>query len=356
VAMGVYIPALAVRHQLDKSGINSEVVVLESLIVEEKRNKIKDTKKIFHRDFRVAKKGHEMARDITSSLDQSLLDELFEHWKSEGRHFFIVLSGFWMPVLMKYREFVYPKDVYADLLIVDSIISPSWKSYKGGYPQGFNIIKLFNFDESRIGKKIFTTKEAIPFFSSREDRVVVHGGGWGMGTYQNYIPQLNENGIDLNVVLYFKEDLKRNNRNRYFMVDPKWQSWHKDKDNKVVFPPFGEIYECMDTVFTYREEYNELFYVILKSKGIVSKPGGSSLIDSLASATPMIFLEALGEHEEKNAELWINLGFGITFEDWKNRGFSFDILKSLHTNLLKEQKFKNDYVTSLQFPEGRWKL
>lgn len=354
--MGVYIPALAVRHQLDKLKIHSEVVVLESLIVEEKRNKIKDTKRIFHKDFRVAKKGHEMARDITPSLDRDLLEELFQHWKSEGRYFFIVFSGFWMPILMEYRKFVYPKDIYADLVIVDSEISPSWKSYKRDYPKGFNIIRLFNCDENRIGKKIFTTKEAIPDFSSREDRVVIHGGGWGMGTYQNYIPELNDNGIDLNVVAYFNEDLRRIKRNRYFMVDPNWQPWHKDKNNKVVFPPFGEILEDRDTVFTNREEYNELFYVILNSKGIVSKPGGSSLIDSLASATPMIFLEALGAHEEKNAELWINLGFGITYEEWKNSGFSFDMLKKLHTNLLKEQKYKNDYITSLQFSEGRWTI
>ncbi|MDP4182945.1 MAG: UDP-glucuronosyltransferase [Bacillota bacterium] len=347
VAMGVYTPALAVRHQLENNKIDTDVVVLESLYLEDKRNKINDTKKVFHKDFRIAKKAHEMAKDITPSLDKELVNELFANWRDQERQHFIVFSGFWMPILMKYREFVHPQKVYADLVIVDSVISPSWKSYKGEIPENFEIQRLFNCDEGRITQKIFTPKNPPPSFKEKEDRLVIHGGGWGMGNYQSIIPELNERGIGLNIVMYFKEDnFTKNIKNRYYMIDPSWRPWHKNKQGRVEFPPFGEIYRESGEVYSNREEYNELFYIIAGCKGVISKPGGCTLVESLASATPIIFLDPLGEHEEKNAELWINLGFGIAYEDWKNSGFSFDTLERLHNNLLIARNIEFDYVNS----------
>ncbi len=347
VAMGVYTPALAVRYQLESHKIHTDVVVLESLYVKDKLNKINDTKKVFHKDFRIAKKAHEMAKEITPNLDQELVNRLFDDWKNQDRQRFIVFSGFWMPILIKYREFVYPKKVYADLVIVDSVISPSWKSYKGEVPENFEIERLFNCDEGRIVQKIFTPKDPIPSFMEREDSLVIHGGGWGMGTFQSHIPELNELGIGLNIVIYFKEDnFKKNCKNRYYMIDPSWRPWYKNKQGRVEFPPFGEVYSESGEIFTNRDEYNELFYIIAGCKGVISKPGGCTLVESLASATPIIFLDPLGEHEEKNAELWTNLGFGIAYEDWKNSDFSFDVLERLHNNLLSAKELEFDYVTS----------
>jgi hypothetical protein len=168
-----------------------------------------------------------------------------------------------------------------------------------------------------------------------------------MGTFKSHIPELNARGIGLNIVVYFKEDsFEKNIKNRYYMIDPSWRPWHGNKRGRVEFPPFGEVYNESGDVFTNREEYNELFYIIAGCKGVISKPGGCTLVESLASATPIIFLDPLGEHEEKNAELWTGLGLGITYEDWKNSEFSFDVLEILHNNLLIARETEFDYVTS----------
>jgi hypothetical protein len=347
VAMGVYIPGLAARHQLDSYNIPSEVVVLESLFRDEKRNKLNDTKKVFHQNFRVAQKAHEMAKDITPNLDPELLGALLRQWRLEGRRLFMVFSGFWMPILMKYREFVQPQEIYADLVHVDSTVSPSWKTYREDYLAHFDLIKLFDSEHNCLGPRLFTPKEPGLGFSKREERLVIHGGGWGMGLFQSRIPEINERGIGLNIVVYFKEaDLQLDPGNRYFMVNPAWRAWNKAQDGRVEFPPFGELTDANEVVYANRAEYHELFYVIAQSKGIISKPGGSTLVDSLAAATPLVFLEALSEHEAKNAQLWINLGFGITYDEWKKSGFSFEILEKLHQNLLKGRVSNNDYVTS----------
>lgn len=347
VAMGVYIPGLALRYQLDNLHLDSEVVVLENLFVTEKRDKLNDTKKVFHKDFRIAQKAHQMAKDITPSLDETRVQELFGQWRSEGRYRFIVFSGFWLPILERYREYVKPHTLYADLVHMDSVVSPSWKSFKNAINENFEVIRLFNYEAQRLEHSLFTPQKALPRFADREDRLVIHGGGWGMGVFQTKIPELNEQGIGLNIMVYFKEEgFKPDARNRYFMVDPDWRPWHQDHLGRVMFPPFGEIYGETAEFFINRDEYHELFYVGARSKGIVSKPGGSTLVDSLASATPIIFLDALSDHEARNAELWTGLGFGIAYDDWAKSGFSFAVLEKLHQNLLAVSGKQDDYAAS----------
>lgn len=355
VAMGVFIPALAVKNQLENLGMKSEVLVLESLIIEEKRNKINQTKKIFHKNFELAKVGHRMAKDISPNLDNGLLNKLFNKWESEDCKHFIVFSGFWLPVLERYKEFTRNEQIFADLVIVDSDISPSWKSYKGNIDKEFDYIMIFDAQNKKIGPKLFIPKEPVVHFEERENRIVAHGGGWGMGTYQNKISELNSAGVDLNIMIYSEEDLdNRSSENKYFMVDPSWVPWGKKNMDghtenlvkDIEFPPFAEIKGDKAPVFSNRKEYHELFYVIERSKGIISKPGGSTLVDSLASATPIIFVDALGEHEERNAELWISLGFGISYNEWKKTGFLLDILQKLNKNLLKQRESGDSYVNS----------
>lgn len=346
VALGVYNPALSVRYELLKFDISSEVVVLESLYKEDKRNKINESKKVFHNNFKIARKAHQMARDITPNLNSALMKEIFNKWKLEKRVNFIVFSGFWIPVLTDYMNFMAPVEICADLVIVDSVSSPSWNSYKGSLPESFTVKKLFDYKTGNIIQKLFSLDMDLFDYNTRDTSLVIHGGGWGMGTFQNYIPKLNKMGIKLNVIIYFKnENFKKYYLNRYFMIDPSWRPWHKDNNGNVTFPPLGEVTENEEK-FVMGNKYNELVYIILNSKGIISKPGGATLVESFASATPVIFLDPLGEHEKKNAALWVSLGFGIYYEDWEKENFSFDLLEEIHKNILSETYKKEKYVDS----------
>ena len=99
VALGVYVPALLVNHQLRARGAATEVVVLESLFTAEKQARILQNKAAFHRDFAVAKMGQRMARDVRPNLDAQRVERLYQGWVAEERRLFIVFSGFWMPLL-----------------------------------------------------------------------------------------------------------------------------------------------------------------------------------------------------------------------------------------------------------------
>jgi hypothetical protein len=67
---------------------------------------------------------------------------------------------------------------------------------------------------------------------------------------------------------------------------------------------------------------------------VVSKPGGGTLLDSLAAATPIVLLAPWGEPEAKNGALWEELGFGIDYHRWRRTGFDQGVLMKLHDRLL----------------------
>lgn len=56
-------------------------------------------------------------------------------------------------------------------------------------------------------------------------------------------------------------------------------------------------------------------------------------MDSLSSATPVVFLEPYGEAERSNAELWIRLGFGVSYGEWRSGGYDDRVLARLGGNL-----------------------
>ena len=126
------------------------------------------------------------------------------------------------------------------------------------------------------------------------------------------------------------------------MVDPNWSPWLQSPDNQPEFPPFGEINNSPS--FDNRAEYHELFDLNRHSKAIISKPGGGTLIDSLASATPMILLEPYGYAEQGNADIWEYLGYGIAYDKWKELNYDREILEQLHQNILNRSQPTLNYA------------
>lgn len=163
-----------------------------------------------------------------------------------------------------------------------------------------------------------------------------------MGTYQEKIHELEENNLKLDIAAYSEDEIEDGkNKHRYFMMDPSWRAW---EGNNFIFPPFSEVKPNVPKRFESKEEYHSSFDVLRNAKAVISKPGGGTLIDSLAAATPIILLEPFGHHEKVNADLWEHLGLGIRYEAWKEFGFKLDILKVMHDNLVKQRNNAVNYV------------
>ncbi len=46
---------------------------------------------------------------------------------------------------------------------------------------------------------------------------------------------------------------------------------------------------------------------------------------------------------KKNADIWEYLGYGISYNKWKDMDYSYEILEELHKNILNRQKTGVNY-------------
>ncbi len=350
--LGLYIPGVLASRRLEEKDISTEILVFENLISKEKRDTILKSRKACHDKFSVALMSARMPMDIRQSIDFDLVDELLASWAKDKKRDFIILSGHWIYVMEQYRAKTAPDTLNAEILYVDCDLPPSWKSLKQHMPdynRYYNEIWLYNYENRKIQYQIPISRANPILYEQRPERFIIHGGGWGMGTYRSKIPNLQNKGLSLDIVAYeLQEAANRREGDRCFMVDPSWYAWDGNKSGCYEFPPLGEIKVSEEPVFRNKKEYHDLFDLAREAKAIIGKPGAGTLMDSLSAATPIIMLEPFGDHEKMNASLWEQLGYGISYDKWENLNFSAEILCELHENLLKGRKSVPDYTESYQ--------
>jgi hypothetical protein len=290
--------------------------------------------------------GHRMTRDVRPVLEERAVSGLLDRWSAEDRRHFIVWSGFWLPVLDRYRQERKPGRLSIDLCRIDAEVSATFKIYQDledRWGDEAREIWLWSWERRRLVHELPVSGEPPVPWEEREDRLVVHGGGWGIGTYLERLPELAASGLGLDVVVQERDEGGlREDGCRTFMVDPEWRAW---REARCGFPPFGEVSE--PAAFRRREDRHEIYGLLRNARAILSKPGGGTLIDSLASATPVVLLEPYGYAEESNAKIWEHLGFGVRYTRWKESGFSPALLERLHHNLIARPAETINYPAAL---------
>lgn len=338
IGLGVYIPALLIQRQMRARGASVEVETLEGYYTSDGQRRHLAHKDAYHRNFDLALMAHRMARSVEGSLDGPRLSALLDRWAGERRRHFIVWSGFWLPVLERYRARLDDR-LEIDCCRIDAVVSASFRVHED-LARDAREIWLWNWDERRTVFELPVTEQPALAFAARDQRLIVHGGGWGLGGYQEARAKLVGTGWAADVVVHDRGEVPgdwRGSADRYFMIDPAWRTWHRGPDGHT-FPPFAEVDAAPAGVAEHA-----LFQLIRRSKAIVSKPGGGTLIDSLASATPVILLEPFGYAEERNGALWEQLGFGISFARWYQDGCRDEVLERLHQNLRQRTRNGPDY-------------
>jgi len=344
VALGVYIPALLVERQLARRGVAAETLIIESLYTPRGLEALERCRVAYQREFALALLAHRMTANITPNLDEQVVDALLERWRAEDRRRFVVWSGYWMPVLAQYRSRA-RGPLSIDLCRIDARISVTFRAYQDlcdAMAGEARDVWLWNLDRTALDAELPVCERPPVPWEERDDRLVAHGGGWALGTYLERVPELRAHGFALDVVLRDRSEAGENGSTRYFMVDPEWRAW---RDPQLGFPPFGPVGDT--AAFTRRHEYHEIYDLVRDSRAIISKPGGGTLIDSLASATPVVLLDPYGYAEEANAAMWERLGFGIRWEQWRESGFSMEPIAALHRNLIERRHRGVDYASQI---------
>ncbi|WP_405152797.1 hypothetical protein [Paenibacillus sp. FSL K6-0108] len=342
-SLGAYIPAMHLHTYLQDRGVRTDVHVLENLYHEEIRCKIHSTKKAFHADFSVALMGHKLAKPVDSSLNEEEVQFLLESWLRKGISHFAVFTGFWLPILERYKALAHkPLDI--QLIRMDVCDTPSFKVHKSLYPDYDNV---WLYESSRLSPDCYIAsdeKEFLPY-GQRDGRILIHGGGWGIGTYAATIAELRQLGYPLDVIVYDLSEVEEDDgRTRYFGTEASWNPWSRDAQGRHSFPPMIR-YVREDGILRAipLRDYSVYTDLMRNCAAIISKPGGATLNDSLSYGIPFVMLEPFGDHELQNSNYWQSCGFGIRFAEWKALDYSEQHLEEMHRRLL-EQRSKINHL------------
>ncbi|MDN8587476.1 hypothetical protein Q0V21_01735 [Paenibacillus sp. 11B] len=336
-SLGAYIPAMHLHTYLQGRGVRTDVHVLENLYHDEIRRKIHATKKAFHADFSVALMGHKLAKPVDASLNEAEVQLLLDTWIRDGVCRFAVFTGFWLPILERYKTMAQtPLDI--QLIRLDACDTPSFKVHKSLYPDYNNV---WLYDASRLSPDGYIASddmELLPY-AQRAGRILIHGGGWGIGTYTATISELRQLGYPLDVIVYDPSEVEEDDGStRYFGTDASWNPWSRDAQGKHSFPPMNR-YVREDGILRAipLRDYSVYTDLMRNCAAIISKPGGASLNDSLSYGIPFVMLEPFGEHELQNSNYWESCGFGIRFAEWKARDYSGQHLEEMYRRLLEQR-------------------
>jgi hypothetical protein len=339
VGLGIYIPALLIRQQLNELRVRADVEVVEEYYSAESQAAWLAHKEAFQTNFALAVLANRMARPVRQLIDSNKIRDLMERWAFENRNVFVVWSGYWLPILDQYKTINGNHRLDVDLCRIDAEISASFRAHPD-IDVGGNDIWLWNWHQRKILREIpITHAGSIPIpFGERERRLIVHGGGWGLGTYRSVVPELERTNYALDVVVNNTSSLReRRSSDRRLIIDPDWQPWQRGWDGRHSFPAVGILGDGQRIEYQGNADFHEMYNVLRHCRGIISKPGGGTLIDSLNSGTPVVFLDAFGDAEQKNAALWEYLGYGVSYQAWRDSGYSESLLEKLHSNIIRRK-------------------
>ncbi|KOR89592.1 hypothetical protein [Paenibacillus solani] len=342
-SLGAYIPAMHLHMYLQVRGIQTDVHVLENLYHEEVRSKIRSTKKAFHADFSVARMGHKLAKPIDNSLNEEAVLKLLDVWKKAEVTSFALFTGFWLPILERYKTAI-GRAVDIRLIRLDAWDTPSFKVHKHLYP---NYENVWLYDPSELlPSSYIASNETEPLpYEQRSGRLMIHGGGWGIGTYAGTISELRQLGYCLDVIVYDPTEVEEDDGvTRYFGTMASWDPWSQNAQGHHTFPPMARYVREGGSLQEYPlRDYAVFTDLIRNCAAIISKPGGATLNDSLSYGIPFVMLEPFGDHELHNSTYWEARGLGIRFSEWKGRNFSVHLLEEICRRLLEQRSKINHF-------------
>ena len=334
MGLGTYVPALQLRDYLNENGIECDVDLFESHFSDSLMSSYLKNKEAYHKSMKVAVVGHIMAsKRLKSALDDQSKNEILRSWEEAESFNFIIISGNWIELINEYIQ-LYPEKVRAYIFHMDIGIAPSWKNFKNDA----NMYKeIFPFDKSGIHfimenktDKLSTTN----LFPDKTFRVFVHGGGWGMGNYQEIVRSLKAKD-DISVISAAYKDSEAEDIGDYCIIDSEWKPWIKDETDQYQYPVMKIKRGCDSPIIIDNQYSNGLYGIYSECSAIISKPGGATLMDSLITGVPIVFIEPIAEHEKINAAIWEELGLGISFDKWEKSGFDKTVVYNLRENLKK---------------------
>jgi hypothetical protein len=324
--LGTYAPGVRVWERLRKYFPDVQFDVIESYFTTERLDRVVRGRQQYQRDFMFALMAQKYLRldKLETGLAEAKVAGLLSRWRERKEQNFVVFSGFWLPILKRYRETV-TGDLFIDAIQMDAVLSLSWQRYLPEFGSAVRIRWLFPA-ENGLQWHLLTKAECEPAICSR--RLLLHGGGWQLGNYAQCASTLRNHGYSVLMGLppLVREASEPNEDT--FMISPEWETWSSTAPYLI---PFELVESGVTTVVSHGLRWFRR--QTCDALAIVSKPGGATLLDSISTATPVVFTEPYGAVEEANAALWCARGFGIQLSDWATQRYSPEALLEMTDKL-----------------------
>ena len=165
--------------------------------------------------------------------------------------------------------------------------------------------------------------------AKREFAFVTHGGGWAMGGFRGVLDLLpgpaaillpRERALAESEALLPRASL-------FFDID-------LGSEGAAEFSRLAQITETGYRILP-PMPYHGALDVIARSRALVSKPGGATVVDSYLAQTPVLFLDPISLYEQGNAEFIVQSGIGMRLSDFLAKGADPALLESCVANLAK---------------------
>lgn len=342
IGYGVYFPAKITYERLKAAGFDAELLIFEKLYTPDKKKLFQESKVSFGKNYRLAQLATKIPVDYMSSTDTLSIDQLYQDWDKNDTHDFLCFSGLWFNVLKNYKPKCSAKNVKCCRMDAGDAYTWSNRSH-------LEIDHSYYFFQ--LTSKAINFTFNIPdlkhsMYSARPNNVVVHGGGWGLGNFIGKTKAIENKGFRRNIIISDLDDYQEDQENSSFHInDPSWDPLNNELQLNT-FPKLGKITNNKKIAYRDCPPYHAVLDLINHSKAVISKPGGMTLVDSLITATPLIYLEPMGSNEQGNKSLIEYHKIGISFDAWEQADFSPQLLTTLHLNLIKLKAHLPDFAST----------
>jgi hypothetical protein len=333
--LGHYTPAVALAHEIHGAGYYCRLEVFERMLDVEGQSRLARQQRSLWEKPRMLPALNAVAARMPSAVSNTIVDSIVAEWHKANVSDFVVFSGAWLFAVRRYGE---QRGVKPNVrcLHVDSVPSPSWDADFG---------HEFEHDWMHQPGQLFTIRR--PSAASKEPRrlrrILLHGGGWHLSELSKAIDEVKNAGFS--VLANANRPIHASSQERIeFRIDPAWNPL----DRTLLSPnlPKLQIRRRMGRQ-TFAPTARSMHSLMRTSLATVSKPGGATLIESLETACPLVFLPTEADHERQNERVWVELGFGVRWDAWRDAGFDARILSDLRQRLIVAQASARQYIDEL---------
>ncbi|WP_420572448.1 hypothetical protein [Kordia sp.] len=325
IGYGIYFPALMVYEQLKALNYNVNIYIIERYFDEKATSEFERTKAAFQKDVRLVQIASRIPVKYTKKLSEAKTKSLFQEWSDNHTTHFLCFSGLWLDTLQEYKQ--EQPNCVIDICRVDSAVSATWEALLRNDNLIANDLSFFDAKANKINY-VLNVPEIKPLpYAERSQNVTIHGGGWDLGDFTTKTAAFAE-AYQVNLIVNGLQELSDKNCTLY-ANQPNWNPLYENG-----FPPFGRIDSATEIDLKNYERHPGILTVLTKSKAIVSKPGGMTLMDSLISETPLLFLTSVGKNENSNQKLWQTLQLGISLEVWQKNEDKTALLQEMQSRIL----------------------